>query len=471
MATTTKSQVGELTRWPYVLKTRDNKYRIDAELCRLLVPENRHDPNSQVIEIAFVRLPSTAPDPEPPIVELAGGPGGSAISSFTNWSEEMPWWDALRSVCDVILLDQRGVGLSNPRLDSVERVNLPLDRVVTREEYLEAYREASRKTVVYWTERGVDLRGYTTAESADDIDAIRQALGLEKISIIGASYGSHLSLSTVKRHTPRLHKAIIYLVEGPDDTHKLPSNIEKHLRDVAALLKKDPVWGARIPDLIGLMRQVLDRVAQEPVTVEVEDPESKELVKVVCSHFDLQAATAGPLGYDDHLKELPAAYLAMSEGDFSWLGKKAAEDRRSWLGSAMSYYMDCASGGTPERLAQIEREAKDTLLGDAINFPYPAVCDAWGNPDAGEEFRKPVVSDLPTLFMTGELDARTPLSNAEAVMRGFSNAHHILIHGMGHDTPNVPEVRQAVVDFLRGEPVTITEATKTGFNFDPPASD
>jgi hypothetical protein len=236
------------------------------------------------------------------------------------------------------------------------------------------------------------------------------------------------------------------------------------------MLRADPVWGSRIPDFVGLIRDTLARLAEQPVAVKVDDPESGRPITVVCGHFDLQSETAEPLGYDQHLKEVPAAYDAMSRGDFTWLGKKVlAKRRRLWLGNAMSYYMDCASWATPERFARIEREAGETILGDTVNFPYPAVCDAWGSPDLGEEFRKPVVSDLPTLFMTGELDARTPLSNAEAVMRGFSDCRHILIHGMGHDWPNLPDVKHALVEFLRDRPVTISEATKVGFRFEEPS--
>ena len=89
----------------------------------------------------------------------------------------------------------------------------------------------------------------------------------------------------------------------------------------------------------------------------------------------------------------------------------------------MSYMMDCASGQTAARREQIAREAKGTLLEDISNFPFPEICEAWNAPDLGDEFRAPLRSDVPVLFISGTLDARTPISNAEEYSKGFSKQH------------------------------------------------
>jgi hypothetical protein len=79
----------------------------------------------------------------------------------------------------------------------------------------------------------------------------------------------------------------------------------------------------------------------------------------------------------------------------------------------MSYMMDCASGMTAARREQIQQEAKGTMLEDSFNFPFPDVCEVWKPPDLGDTFRSVVRSDVPVLFISGTLDARTPISNAE----------------------------------------------------------
>lgn len=461
----TNGRSGAVTLMPYIFKTADDGQRVAAEFGRLQVPENRHDPGSALIELAFVRLAGTGGQPGPPLVFLAGGPGGSGIES-ARLPHRFPWFMALRQAGDVILLDQRGVGLSNPRLDTPVRWEWPLDRPIDRASYLDACRDLSRRSAAFWRERGVDLAGYTTEESADDIDALRDALGVEKVGLWGASYGSHLALSTIRRHGERIHRAVIAMVEGPDHTIKLPSNIQRQLHAIDERVRADSALSEHVPDLLALMRSVIDRLVETPVTVEVADPATQQPVSVVVSAFDLKKVTASGLGDIEAIRRLPERYLAMSRGDFSWLGGVVLEWRRGWFGNAMAFHMDCASGASPERLRRIEEEARETLLDDLIDLPFPWIADAWGAPDLGEGFRAPVRSDVPALFISGTLDGRTPVSNAEEVAAGFAHGHHLIVDGMAHGVPDTPEIMGAMVDFLRGHPPAI-ERVSVPFAFAP----
>ena len=73
-------KAGEVKLEPYVFEAA-NKQKVDTELGHLFVPENRRNPNSRLIELAFVRFKSAASKPGPPVVYLAGGPGGSGIAA------------------------------------------------------------------------------------------------------------------------------------------------------------------------------------------------------------------------------------------------------------------------------------------------------------------------------------------------------------------------------------------------------
>lgn len=366
------ARAGDLTLQPYLFSTNTiytpatNSVRVPAELGRLLVPEKRSDPQSNLIEIAFVRFRGTASEPGPPLFYLAGGPGGEGIGAGRHLSALFHWFMHLREFGDVILLDQRGTGLSNPSLHSMERWNLPLDRPGSREEMAQIARERSRATIDFWRSQGVDLTGYTTAESADDIDAIRAALGAEKMRLYGASYGSHLALATIKRHAAKIERAIIPLVEGPDHTTKLPSNTQKQLERIAARVQADPELRKTVPDFVGLVRKILAQLEHAPVTVNVSDPETNATVAVTVGKFDLQLWTASGLGSRDHLRHLPARYVAMDRGDFSALAADTLRQRRGWFGNAMTFQMDCASGTTADRQERIAREVQETLLEDLI---------------------------------------------------------------------------------------------------------
>jgi len=458
-------KAGTLKIKPYTFET-NKKEKVDAEFGTLFVPENRSDPESNFIELAFVRFKSTAKNPGPPIVYLAGGPGGSGIG--TARGSRFPLFMALREIADVIAFDQRGTGFSKPNLTCLNRLALPLDVAPTREAAIKELRENASDCAFYWHKvQRVDLTGYNTNESADDLEDLRKALGANQISLWTISYGTHLAFAALRRHPTSIHRVIFAGTEGPDHTYKLPSNIQKHLEDLAAVIKADPQIGKEIPDFLGLMKSVFDRLDAQPQTVEITDPRTKLKVKVIVNKFVMQYLVANNIGTTD-TERFPALFYRASKGDFTNAAQFWLEESRSGIGSAMSYMMDCASGQTAARRDQIAREAKGTLLEDFSNFPFPDVCTVWKAPDLGDEFRAPLKSDVPVLFISGTLDARTPVSNAEEYRKGFSNSTHIIIEGAVHSDPlflSSPKIKDGMMGFLRGQPVTTTKITATPMKF------
>jgi pimeloyl-ACP methyl ester carboxylesterase len=458
-------KAGEMRLEPYVFESGD-KQKVDAELGHLFVPENRRNPNSRLIELVFVRFKSTAPKPGPPIVYLAGGPGGSGIAAARG--SRFPLFMAMREIADVIAIDQRGVGLSKPNLNCQERLDYPFDKVPNREEILDVFRKQSRACAQHWRDQGVDLTGYNTNENADDLDALRKALRVEKISLWAISYGTHLALATIRRHEKNIDRAILAGIEGPAHTIKLPGNIQRHLVALDKLVKADPNLSKDIPDLLGLMKTVLDRVEREPVTVEGTHAVTQQKVKITINRFALQYLTTILFGGGE--RSLPRNYYNLSKGDFSWAAQMWARSlgSRPGIGSAMSIMMDCFSGISPERRRQIAREAKETLLGDVMDFPFPDVCDAWGNPDLGEDFRKPITSTVPALFISGTLDVRTPVSNAEEVRQGLGASQHLIIEGAMHSDPlflSSPKIKDVMLEFMRGEPISTARIVLPALKF------
>src|SRR6185295_9354711 len=142
----------------------------------LFVPERRSDPQSNLIELAFVRFKSTSTTPGPPIVYLAGGPGGSGIGAARG--SRFPLFMAMREVGDVIAFDQRGTGFSKPNLTCLQNIDLPLDVPPSADSVMKVMRARSEQCAFYWKNvQRVDLAGYNTNESADDLDDLRKALG------------------------------------------------------------------------------------------------------------------------------------------------------------------------------------------------------------------------------------------------------------------------------------------------------
>jgi pimeloyl-ACP methyl ester carboxylesterase len=452
-----QQKAGTLKLKPYTFENSKGE-KVESEFGTLLVPEKRGNPDSNLIELAFVRFKSTAKTPGPPIVYLAGGPGGSGIGTAAG--SRFPLFMALREIGDVIAFDQRGTGYSKPNLGCYERFALPLDVVPSQEMALKELRQNANGCLEYWREvQRVDLTGYNTIENADDLEDLRKAIGATQISLWSISYGTHLALTTIRRHPQSIHRAILAGTEGPDHTYKLPSNIQKHLEDLAAVIKADPEIGKDVPDFLGLMKSVFDRLDAKPEIVEVTDPRTKQTVKVTVNKFALQYIVANNIG-TTVTANFPALFYRAAKGDFSNPAQVWLNISRQGIGSAMSYMMDCASGQTAARRERIAREVKETLLEDISNFPFPGVCEVWKAPDLGDEFRSPVTAKVPVLFISGTLDARTPVSNAEEYRAGFANSTHIIIEGAVHSDPlflSSAKIKEGMLEFLRGQPVTVTK--------------
>jgi pimeloyl-ACP methyl ester carboxylesterase/predicted enzyme related to lactoylglutathione lyase len=456
-----------LTLEPTVLTAEDGT-RIDAELGRLAVPENRGKPAGRSVELAFVRLKSTARKPGPPIVYLAGGPGGSGIAATRG--SRLPLFLALRELGDVIALDQRGTGMSRPELTCSGSWSSPLDRPSDPEQILTQAEERSWTCNRTLRAAGIDLSSYNTNESADDLEDLRQALGVPKISLLGISYGTHLALAMIRRHESSLQSVVLAGVEGPDQMLRLPSTLEKQLENVSDLVRSDSEVGAAVPSLPAALKKLFARLEDQPATVEVDVPLANRKAQVTVGKFDLQWMTVQSLGSREGLKKLPRKILAMEKGDFRSLGEFAVAARRGWLGSAIPYVVQCASGASPERLERIKREEPQTLLGGAIDFPFPTICEVWGVPDLGAAFRAPVHSSVPALFISGSLDTRTPEGDAEEVRRHFSRGIHLTIDGACHGDDlllSSPEIGRLIVKFLAGETVTDTRIALAPLKFEP----
>jgi len=439
---------------PLVFEVRDGQ-TVEAEPGRIRVPEKRGRTGAKTLKLAFLRFKSTSAAPGAPIVYLAGGPGDSGIDDMRG--VPLSLLNDLRGIGDVIALDQRGTGASEPRdVTCRYEPGLPLDRPGDPEAFARIFRDRMRECARTVQRRGADLAGFTTEESADDVEALRAALKAPKLTLLAGSYGSHLALAFIRRHPHRVERAILFGTEGPDQTFKLPSDVQVSLEKLAAL--------APTPDLMQAIRTLTERLGSHPVTVTIEPG-----VSVVVGAWDLQKRIADAMGRAGAMRQIPARLQAMLAGDFSDLGRWAYDYRRAISLSAMSVAMDCASYASAPRLERIRRETGSALLGATIDFPFPAICDGLDLPRLGDDFRAPLRSEVPVLFVSGELDGRTPVSNADEVAAGFANHQDLVVANTAHGIIGYPQLTPAVLAFLRGDRIPSSRVSFPAWEFERPS--
>jgi len=441
----------QLTFQAHRYTTRDGT-QVEAERGTLRVPEKRGDGETRTLELALVRLPSTAAEPGPPIVYLAGGPGSSGIESAKG--PRWPFLNALREVGDVLLLDQRGTGSSRPGLVCQDAWSYPFDTPLDPAVALETTRRKARECAQELAQRGTDLSAYNAREIADDVDALRRALGVPRLHLVATSYGTHLALTTIRRHESAIGRAVLMGVVGPDQTFKLPARVHRGLERIGRTYEEEEGTDAGTP-LPEAIETVLGRL-DESVDLTVFDPLTGNDVDLRIGRFDLQLATLRSLGDRRRIAGLQADYLKMVDGDFRIFGRQLLATRKWWIGRAMPYAVLCTSGVSPERWDRVTEQAEDLPLGRWIDFPFPDICPSLGLEALDPSFRSPLRSPVPVLAISGTLDVRTPLENAQEVLAGLPNGRHLVVEGAGHGDDLLvasPEIAHRAVRFLRGESV------------------
>ena len=432
---------------PYKFEVEIKK-EIEAEKFEILVPENRSDSQSRMISLSFIKLESRAVKPGSPIIYLAGGPGGSGTSAMKG--QRWIMFDRLRDIADVIILDQRGTGLSSPLPRCQASRSIPADSATSRQNVLRWHEEAAKECLDYWKKEGIDLKGYTTWESAGDIEAVRKALEVDQVSLLGISYGTHLALATLKRYPESIDRLVLASAEGLDQTVKLPSRTDAYFDRLQAVINADPEAKARFPDIKKLIRGVLDSVESNPIYMQVDDdPEFYHTL----GKFEIQRITSYMIADPAYVPSLLNGYLEASKGNFNWfknyLDWYIRDNSISFNGMALA--MDLASGVSDERLKQVNKEAETALLGDATNFPMPHLRGVIDGIDLGDDFRDSFKSDRPILFISGTLDGRTYPEAHKDLAQKFTNSEILTIENAGHNLFfSHEELIESIGDFFEG---------------------
>jgi len=425
------------------------------------VPENRASKNSRMIPLHYLRFPATGKQPGSPVIYLAGGPGGSGIATVSYPGFRFPLFMAMREFGDVIALDQRGTGKSSTAPQCTSKQVMPLNAPLNGNIVTQAYRQAATECVAFWHDQGVDVLGYTTMESARDLDQLREHLEVEKVTLWGISYGSHLALASLKAMPGRIDKMVLASAEGLNQTVKLPSRTDAYFDRLQLTINQQPAAAQAYPDIKALINRVHDRLDENPIMLQVPQDDA-EAVTLLFQKIHMQGIAAGMIA--DPFRGLPQLlqlYSAIDHGVTGMLPavvKRAGFDQAQISFDVMPFAMDIASGITAERLNQVNQQARQALLGDLLNFPMPQLNRSVDGLDLGDNFRKDPNSDVPTLLLTGTLDGRTyPEGQLEAT-RGLTRLTQVIVKNAGHNLFMVtPQVTEVIQQFMSDGSVETTE--------------
>jgi pimeloyl-ACP methyl ester carboxylesterase len=388
--------------------------------------ENRDTQRGRKIPLHILMLPALAEKPAADAVfGFAGGPGQSAAEAFPLMTAMV----ALRQTHDLVFIDQRGAGQSNPLPCPTDENDAQLFLNGTGGSAVKDL-PGCRKDL----ETRADLAQYTTSYSADDVDDVREALGLDKIDLLGGSYGTLAALVYVRRHGQHVRSMVLEGVVPPDYKLPLPfaKTIQASLDHLFANCAADPGCHQDFPNLKAEFETVVERLDAKPATFQLDNgPNKGQTVTLSRGAF---VSALRPLLYQPGIvSQLPKIIHRAFENDLNPFATVALAMRRAVnqsVARGMAFSVGCSESVPFISEADIRRETAGTYLGDFDVRTYQKDCGMWPHATVSQDFLKPVRSNVPALLITGAEDPATPPSLAGHAAEGLSQSRIVVIpHG------------------------------------------
>ncbi|MFN2241772.1 MAG: alpha/beta hydrolase [Anaerolineae bacterium] len=417
----------------------------------LEVSEDRADPSSATLRLAVAIFRHPDGDPEPdPVIYLEGGPGGSALEfaslSFDDLSA--PVFAANR---DLILFDQRGVGLSEPALDCPELVELGIElldneidgRVLTYPEMDDLYLETALSCGTD-LQQIANLADYNSVENAADVEDLRRALGYDQVNLWGISYGTRLALEVMRDYPDGARSVVLDSVFPPDVDSEAegPANISRALEVLFAGCQADAACSAAYPDLRDVLFDTVDRLNETPADFTVVNPLTGEEYDAVMNGDDMLGLIAQSLYQTSVIPLLPKIIYDASAGGYDLIGRIAGVllATQEGMSDGMHFSVQCNeeipfSSEAAFEAALADYPELDGLFPEIGGEPMSyALCAGWHSGQAGPSADEPVTSDIPTLVMSGEYDPVTPPDWGRQAASTLSSSFFFEYPGLGHGT-------------------------------------
>ena len=353
--------------------------RIDARCGTFVVPENRAKPNGRTIGLHVVVLPAfSKPARKDAVAYLEGGPGGAATETAAVRSQQVVTLNTYR---DILLVDQRGTGRSNPH--------------------------------------GGDVTQYGTRMAMDDLDAVRGALGYRQLNVIGSSYGATAAQVYLKLY-PRSVRTLILAGGTAIDVpffDRYAVNAERALDQLAKLCASDPTCRKAFPDWERQFGALVKAWNAHPVHGVTGD----EFASVV--HVMLLDGTKAV--------SIPLVVSSAATGDYGPLEDADSGDLHVEL-NLMSESIWCNEPWTGLDATGPWGTDFDSYTAARIAAFRNACSSVPKRPEPISLWTLPTRSPVPVLALVGGADPQDPVTNLSGLKQHFPDSRVVIFPHVGH---------------------------------------
>lgn len=414
-------------------------------LCGVLQrPLDPARPQGTQIELHYAVVPALARNKKPdPVFFFAGGPGQSAIELAGPVSAQL---SRLLNRRDLVLIDQRGTGRSAPLKCDDDDPGRPMAQTMDparMREQLRRCREALQKLP-----HG-DLRFYTTTIAMQDVDAVRQALKVERLNAVGASYGTRAVLEYQRQFPQRVRRAVIDGVAPPDMV--LPATFspdnQAALDAVFQACEQEAACRQRHPALRAQWQQLL---ASLPRQATIHHPVTGRPETMTVTRPLLLGLVRAPLYAPALASALPQGIADAAQGRFDTLAALTAalqgRGKQMAMSEGMHFSVICAEDAP---FMDQARDKPGADFGDAFAQIYRDACAGWPRGDVPAAFRQLQPAQGATLVLSGGIDPVTPPRHGERVTQQLgAKARHVVVQNAAHGVMSLGCMRDVLFRFV-----------------------
>jgi len=426
---------------PCELRLPGTSLTAPAECGWFQVAENPAEPDGKKINLRVARVPAQGRKVEPdPLILFAGGPGQAATEA---WLIVAPAFRKLTENRDVLLIDQRGTGQSNP---------LRCPQIAMTEALLMDWDDLADSSRTCLDQLAGDPRFYTTTIAMQDYDQVRAALGYEQLNLFGVSYGSRAARVYLRLFPERVRTVVLdsvvpqTLALGSEHDVKLDQALDRILDGC----ESDAACRESFPDSRENLRLMAEAVTANPVMVTIDHPLTGE-PQTLEFNRDMLGGAIRFLSYSAETQALLPLLIheAASTGDYARITSQlmiTATGLAESIAQGMELAVVCAEDFP--RFPPHTSADNNYLLGDTMRRSTDIQCGIWPRGQVPADFSQPVISDKPVLLLSGEFDPVTPPEYAEMVLQHLSNGRHLVAPGQGHSVAGKGCLGDLVTEFI-----------------------
>ena len=422
-----------------------NKARIECG--RVIVPESRVRPNGKTVGLAVAVFRALSPSGAPPLVMLHGGPGGTGLQS--NFVQQASRWP-IAGRRDIVIYDQRGAGLSEPRLCPEIVDNLAGDTSPT---------EVVRACVASLKAAGRDAAAYNTQENAADAVDLRRVLGYDKWDVYGISYGTRIAQELMRRDGPAIRSVVLtgVLPPGPEPYLEVNARVQEAFERIFARCRAQPACAEAFPTVAEDFYAVYEQLTETPLNL--PQPGTSEAIRLDGVRFmnDLRSQLNRP----ERLPLIPMLIRELHHGDRMRAAQmliSPPDQRRNATTLLVSAFDVCGSktlrGEADAIRAKVGRPFRELTSNSNIH----RVCDVLQEGIADSSTFAPITSDIPTLIFSGEFDDRTPAAYGRRVAETLRHVYQYEIPREAHGQV-FPGCHESILAQFLDSPVREPDAT------------